>query len=589
VSPVRLRLAIFFLALSVHLQPAGIQEASFTAAVNAERIGLDDILVYTLTYTGNNNPQTPELPMLRMLRDFRLLQQSTSSEVRLLDGDVSYATHFYYHLLPLRTGKLSIPAVRVRLAGKEFRSNPVFVEVVPGSVLPKEPFSAYADDSLSPSLARGEPIAPGDLFLQVRASPQRVFRNQQVNLAILLYSRKRIESATMISNRSFPGCWQEWYPVPEEISSRYETLNGKTYYVFEVNRAALFPTHAGQLTIPAFQFEIAMIASNFGLLPLAQKVVRSSEPLAIRVAELPADAADLPVGNFSFSLQADRLQANINDLAILRLHMVGDGNFKTLSLPAWAASEDFIAYPEKVSQALDYGSVPLTGSLTAEIPISFRRAGSIRLPSLDFAFFDPHLRRVVHAPSGEMTIAVSVPAGRILDSGAAVRASEPPASPGGGIGGIQKGKLGDQDRFFFRSGWFDILLFFPFLFNLAFGLKRLVWEHWLADHPARLRKRILARALDRLNRVNSCEQIAAVLEEYLRQKTDIPQAEMSGERIAEWLANRRVRPADAELFLKIKARSELARYAALEKASQSLAADLDALKGVLRSIDRQLS
>jgi len=76
------------------------------AGINADRIGLDDILVYTLTFKGIQNPKQPDLSYLA---DFKVVQTSQSSEFQFVNGVSAYYTSFVYYLAPVRIGRLDIP------------------------------------------------------------------------------------------------------------------------------------------------------------------------------------------------------------------------------------------------------------------------------------------------------------------------------------------------------------------------------------------------------------------------------------------------------------------------------------------------
>ena len=66
------------------------------------KIGLDDTLIYTLTFKNINNPVQPDLSHWE---DFKTLQTSRSSEFQFSNGVSTSSTRFTYYLMPVRTGK----------------------------------------------------------------------------------------------------------------------------------------------------------------------------------------------------------------------------------------------------------------------------------------------------------------------------------------------------------------------------------------------------------------------------------------------------------------------------------------------------
>ena len=65
----------------------GADDIEFKARVNADRIGLDDVLVFTVTYKGIQNPPQPDVSVIK---EFRITQTSRSTEYRFVNAVSSY-------------------------------------------------------------------------------------------------------------------------------------------------------------------------------------------------------------------------------------------------------------------------------------------------------------------------------------------------------------------------------------------------------------------------------------------------------------------------------------------------------------------
>ena len=95
-------------------------DIEFKASINADKIGIDDILVYTITFKGINNPPQPDISSIK---DFRTTQTSQSTEFRFVNGVSSYYTNFVFYLQPQKTGTLTIPPVSYDHKGEEKKSS----------------------------------------------------------------------------------------------------------------------------------------------------------------------------------------------------------------------------------------------------------------------------------------------------------------------------------------------------------------------------------------------------------------------------------------------------------------------------------
>ncbi len=256
------------LALLAFLPAAALPaaDAEVAAAISSAKIGLDDTLLYTLTFI---NIQDPAQPDLSHLDDFKVLQTSRSSEFQFRDGASTASTRFTYYLMPTRIGRILLPAVRYSHEGREYETQAFTVEVVKdsqvagGASRPGAP-SLFDDDFFSSPLPNRQPQKV-DAYLRAVVSKPACVKGEQLLFRVLLYTRNRIEAVNMISSASFAGFWQEWFPVPQSISPSSENVNGVIYQVYEVRKAALFAGESGTLTIPSLQFELQLADPSLGV------------------------------------------------------------------------------------------------------------------------------------------------------------------------------------------------------------------------------------------------------------------------------------------------------------------------------------
>jgi hypothetical protein len=571
----------FLVMLLAAAPPMAAAAASVSAAVSAEKLGLDDTLIYTLTFSNIEEPSQPDLSHLD---DFKVLQTSRSSEFQFRDGASTTSIRFTYYLMPTRTGRLPLPAVRYNHLGREYETQAFSVEVVKGSLnrggAPRSgPPSSFDDDFFASPFGDRQPQKI-DAYLRAVLNKPACLKGEQLLFRVLLYTRNRIEAVNMLSSASFAGFWQEWFPVPQSISPGSENVDGVIYQVYEIRKAALFANDSGTLTIPALQFELQLTPFS------AQALRRSTQEIRIAVSEPPAAAAGLPVGQFTFSLDGPGADVDINEIVTLRMRISGSGNTKAILPPALPGGDMATVYPAKITQETAYSPTALTGTLSAEIPVSFKQKGVAAFPALEFRYFDPARRSVVGLRSSPIRVRVSgekLPSGlaRTLPGSAIMQKGED-------IDFIKSGPLTGRSRPIHRQAWFPLLLAAMFAANLLVLLKRTAWDRGIAVSPGMRNRRILARALRRLDATRHAEEIAPAMESFFCEKSGLGLAEVNDRRIAEVLATKGVAPDGIEAFLFIKGQSELARFSPLKKSALELKKDLQILRGLFREIDRKM-
>lgn len=560
-------------------------DAEVKAEISSSKIGLDDTLIFTLTFRDIENPQQPDLSYLD---DFKVLQTSRSSEFQFSNGASFSSTRFTYYLMPTRTGRLSLPPVTCRLQGRECRTAAFTVEVVKGSLAqPARPQAAppslFDDDFFSSPFA-GARRQPVDAYLRAVVSKPECLKGEQILFRVLLYTRNRIEAVNMLSSASFAGFWQEWFPTPQSIAPATENVKGVIYQVYEIRKAALFPGEAGLLAIPPLQFELQLADPSSAFLS-SQALRRSTAELKVRVNEPPAAARGLPVGRFAFALESPRREADVNEIVTLRLRISGSGNTKAILPPALPESDMAVVYPPKVTHETSFAEAAVNGALTAEIPVAFKHRGEAVFPPVEFRYFDPERNAVVGLRSAPLRLQVSgekqSPAmTRTLPGSAVVQEGED-------IEFLRDGPLPALARPLHRQAWFLPLLAALFAVNLLALLKITAWDRGIAASAGMRHRRILAAALRELDTARRPEDLAPVMERFLCAKLGLGLSEVSDRRVAEALAEKGLARGDIDRLLFLKGQSELARFAPGGKSALELRRDRQTLRELFRAVDRR--
>ncbi|HLP60708.1 MAG TPA: BatD family protein [Candidatus Deferrimicrobium sp.] len=541
------------------------QDVEINAEISADKIGADDTLVYTVTLKGINNPTPPDLAGFN---DFKIAQTSQSTQFQFINGVSSYSTNFIYYLMPTKTGSLTLPPVSYEFQGKAYKTQTFRVEVVPGSVAPQQqpqqqrrvPSIFDDDDFFNSPFRRSQQPREIDIQLKAELSTRKALKGEPVMFRVLLYSRNSIQSVNMVSNQSFPGFWQEWFPVPQTINSQRGQLDGKTYNIYEIRKAVLFPTQTGSVTIPPIKFELALVDDAFSAFSGSRQIFRSTPEMTVQVTELPPHAIGLPVGDFSFTVIPDKKEVDVNDILTLRVKITArKGNIKTLEIPQFENTDYYKIYPAKISRNTNFNQDTLSGVAEAEIPVSFKKNGLISFPALEFKYFNPGTGTVATHKSSPFSINV-VGVKEKQESAGTLPQSEI-IKEGTDIDFIKKGTIYNQEDYYYQTGLFKFLLAIFFIFNLGYLLKLFVYDRHIAQHPALVKKKLLNRTINRLHQVRGYEEISPVLEDYLKEKTGLGLSEIHSHTIERLFSKHQVHDSDIKVFIKLKTASELSRFA----------------------------
>jgi len=583
-APSRILLVIGLIA-SAFITAIRAADIEITATVNATKIGLDDTLAFTIVYRGI---QSPSDPSLATVRDFNILASSKSSEFQFINGATSSIIRYHFSLTPKRLGMLTIPSQSFQYLGKEYRTSPFIIEVVKGSILPpaqpqaNTPFDWNSPDPIF------QPSQPQkiDIRLEVQLSKKRAYLGEQVIYTVFLYTSGQVDSVSLLSNQSLSGFWQEWFPVPQSITGKTQTINGVYYHIFEIRKASLFPNKTGRLTIPSFQFQIATTEAS-GFFFGGHPVVRSTPEALLDVIPLPRGMENLPVGRFSMQVEEPRRSIDINHLFPLKVTISGSGNVKSLPPPILPGSDDYAAFPAKIDYKNDFNKPILHGSMVAEIPITFKKTGTIFIPSLAFVYFDPDRgeRMTLTARPREISVTGQKEGGdmaRTFDQTGIVRKGED-------IAYIRNGRLSDQIPLFDHASWQVILLILPFLFTVLVLTKQLVWDLWIVNTSLMRRKSLLSRICKQVQKIQDHAEIAAVLDQYIVQRSGIGYADLSAQAVRDFLKTKHVSSQDIDRFFIIKNSSEYSKFSPQKKTHRELRQDLDELVQLLTRIDKKLT
>jgi len=577
------RVAIFGALAAASLAMA--QDVRVDATVNAERIGVEDVLELTISISGGDADGDPELPRLEA---FRVASRSTSSQIQIVNGRMSSTRSYIYQLLPQKEGRFEIGAASVRVDGTVHRTNPFRVEVVPGSLIARRPRGLSNPFDPFEGLGgrrRPEPeIDADDVFVRAEVSKRSAFQGEQIVLTYWLYSPYVPVGVQVDDDPPLTGFWVEEVAPDPNRSGERRTIEGKPYLAFPVKERVVFPTSSGSLSIPPITLSTAFRLTSGDpfdafFARASSPVVVRSQPVTIEVAPLPAQGrtADFKgaVGRFELQAKVSQEEVAAGNPVTLTLSIAGKGNLRSVGPPELPELKGFRAFDPKTEEKARAGASGLEGEKSWEYVLVPESSGVKEVGPWRFQYFDPKEKKYVTASVGPLQMKV---VGDAIAASDRLPGNAAPRRPSGDVTLLREdirflkpppSRLGAETRSFHESPWFYGTLVLPVLWNLAF-LFYLKKQEKERTHSRLFRSRRAHRmARERLKKAAKLasegskdfyDEIAAALYRYVADKSAASPSGLTSSSIAILLAEHSIPEGLRREFQEVLGTCEEARF-----------------------------
>ncbi|MBK8563237.1 MAG: protein BatD [Saprospiraceae bacterium] len=252
----------------------GQTDIVFEARTDARQVTLDGYFEVTFSLKNANGSQFAP----PSFKDFDIVAgPNTSSSMQIINGHVTREMSYGFTLQPTKVGKFTIGSAAVKVNGKAFRTSPIVVEVVKGSIRSKS--------------KNGE-----EFFIKIIPHKRTAYVGEQVMLDFKLFTKVAIEGYEIPEDPNYDG----FYAVElRRFNSNtvQEVINGQQYATKVLRRIALFPQQAGKLTIDPFKMQLAVVEgdggrSGFFFKRNVRSVNFTTDAIEIDVKPLPVDAPE---------------------------------------------------------------------------------------------------------------------------------------------------------------------------------------------------------------------------------------------------------------------------------------------------------
>ena len=373
-------MGLLFLAL----QP-GYAQSPVTATVDRASISSNELVMLTITVDVDTTSPRVTLPAMDK---FTIITSSRSSQMSIVNGNISTRHVQRYLLRPLATGQLTIDPIEVEIDGQTYLTDPITIEVTDTPAVPPSAGSGGSERDLTNQT----------FFVEAEVDNPNPYLGEQVIYTHRLYSAFTSFSEPNYDLPRFTGFWTDDEPV---VTQRHHQIEGRRFTVREV-KIVLFPTRTGKLTI-----DETVVTSRSSL--LSDGFILQTEPVDLEVKPLPDDAPpdfSGAVGLFTLDAEVSNNRAKVDEPITLLVIMTGQGNISTAPDPVWPDMPEWRVFDAQASTFTDFRDGHLIGRRVYERLMVPGVAGDFTIPPITYTYFDPQAGeyRTISTNPIEMTV-----------------------------------------------------------------------------------------------------------------------------------------------------------------------------------------
>ena len=403
--------AVIGLALLCSLT-AEAAEPTLEVTLEPRRFGIEDaarLQVRIIEPSGNPVVDLGKLVNLEVISG-----PSSGTEFSWINGAAMRATSFTYVVQGTEVGPASIGPVTVTLGGTELRSEPLSVEIVPGSVVPQRSGSRRAPFSLDPFgdvFQRQRPTKAARVELRQLLDRRQAVLGQTVSAMVVLDTTAGgVDGFEWVTPPAYPGWWAQRVDPPERITGEVVEVDGIRFNRFVVSRHVLVPLKTGQLAIPEVAARIGFRSAS---LFSAQHVVdRAAPESAVEVSARPRapEGYSGAVGDLRYRVSLEPEVIKAGESTVLSIELTGNGNLPLVEAPAlWPECEDCESYPPEEETAVTVDADGIHGTRTWRTTLVPRTWGQMELAPVLLAVFDPSAGHYRKQTLGPLRLEVEAP------------------------------------------------------------------------------------------------------------------------------------------------------------------------------------
>ncbi|MBU2530567.1 MAG: BatD family protein, partial [Elusimicrobia bacterium] len=400
-----------FLTILFSLPLLAKAEMILSASVNKETVAINDTVRLTIAIKSSGRVNDPSIPGMK---DFDIYSSGQSQNISFVNGKFSYVLNFSYILTPKHLGKSQIPSIVVFEGNKKRFTSPIDIEVVkPNSNIPPQTVKTL---QASP---QNEASTEDLIFFTAETDKKSAYINEQIKLSLKFYTAIPLINNPQYSPPKLEGFIAEDLPP---IGNGQVNRNGRMYYYNEI-KAALFPLDAGtgiinpatinaqvQASSPEYLFGADFFQSFFSGRRGENKQVKSPL-LKIKLLPLPEEGKPASfngaVGDYKVSAMLESTNVKAGEAVNLLLKISGQGNLKTITMPALPELSNFRIYDTVTSLSMNKTNDIVGGEKIFTTIMMPRISGDYTIRPIKFSFFNPKTKTYYEIQTEPLKIKVS--------------------------------------------------------------------------------------------------------------------------------------------------------------------------------------
>ena len=554
-------------------------EVSFTAsAPDAVAMGDQFRVSYTITTQNVKDFNAPTFKGFEVLYGPSRSQQQS---VQIINGKTTSANSitFTYTLLANTEGNFTIQGATIHANGNQMISNALHIKVLPAD--------KTNNNSSSNAASTSQNISNNDVFVRAIASKTSVYEQEAFLLTYKIYTVVDLRGFENIKLPDFKGFHSQEVELPNDRKWGLEHYKGRNYRTTIYRQFVLFPQQSGKLTIDAARFDasIAMMTHvadpfeaffNGGSNYVEVKKSLFTPKLSIEVKSLPSNKPNDfcgGVGEFNVSSSISNSNIKTNDAVTLKIVISGVGNLKLISNPEVKFPEDFEVYDPKVDNKSRLTEAGLSGSKVIEYLAIPRTAGTYKIPSINFSYFDIKSQSYKTIKTEEYELQVEKGEGNATQMISDFTNKEDLKVLNKDIRFIKQNDVTftPKGQFFFGSLTYWLFYIIPLCLVILLGTiyyRRIVSNANVlavrikkANKIATKRLKLAGKLLSESKQEEFYDEILKALWGYVSDKLSIPISRLSKDNVKEALCKYGVSNELADQFLKVLNDCEFARFA----------------------------
>jgi hypothetical protein len=370
--------------------------ARISIEFSPERISANEEFTLSLVVPHREIPQGAAFPVIEDWKGLQLIKKDSIDDIQqqFFGGRVK-VRYYRFHLKSSKSGT--------------FHPGPLYWPINGEKMLLSKAVNVEVQRSYD---------SPG-LSLQLKPAKRSVYEGEQ--FALKLYVKAfnnfsgNLELKSIDWGRDFYGTRND-----DKLSLEPSREPGVRYAGNSLF-AWLSPARSGKLTMPALSAnymkegkpEVKEIRrGNFysrSTIQEPQEAVAKSRAIEIQVKPLPAGAPENfsgLTGQYSFSVKLDTLSARVGDALTLTITQSGNGRPGYLPELQWPDLVHFRTVPPETQISREIKKSQYITKRTTKIFLYPRKAGTFKIPSLSFSYFDPRKKEYITLESEEYEVTI---------------------------------------------------------------------------------------------------------------------------------------------------------------------------------------